>query len=73
MTHWVTASLTPHWAARLLRLVARGYRPFSAEIEHTGSISGRYEPQLDDISATGSPQSFALLRMTIHKEVKSVE
>ena len=59
---------TAHWAARSFRLVARGCRPFSAEIEHTGSISGRYEPHHDEISATGSPQSFALFRMTSHKE-----
>ena len=40
------------------RLVARGCRLFFAEIEHTGSISGRYEPQLDEKSVTGGHRIF---------------
>ena len=46
----ISIDATIHWIDRLFRLVARGCRPFSTEIEHTGSISGRYEPQDDNVS-----------------------
>ncbi len=32
---------------RSSHFVARGFRPFSTENEHTGSFSGRFEPQDD--------------------------
>ncbi len=52
MTHWVTASLTPHWAARLLRLFAQGCRPFFAEKEPLALSPGAPNPSSDEISAT---------------------
>ena len=33
---------------RTAHFVARGCRPFSTENEHTGSFSGRFEPQDDN-------------------------
>ena len=37
---------------RTAHFVAQGCRPFSAENEHTGSFSGRVEPQDDTLSGS---------------------
>jgi sugar/nucleoside kinase (ribokinase family) len=39
---------------RTAHFVARGFRPFSTENEHTGSFSGRSEPQNDTVSVAPS-------------------
>ena len=48
MTHWVTASLTPHWAARLLRLTSDPMRFLPLAV--IGS-----SPQIEDLDACSSP------------------
>ena len=47
---------------RTAHFVARGCRPFSTENEHTGSFSGRFEPQDDNF--IGSKYGDAALGLT---------